>query len=93
MGKLEQGPLANENLEPQEMYIPPEVVKEVAKMDQDLVSEAKVIFQDNHELVKEAMFGMGSRKAKEVLENLERCREEVKNAVKKFRAEKERIYS
>ena len=65
---------------------------EVSEMDKSLISEAKVIFQNNHELVKEAMFGMGSRKAKEVLKNLAECREMTKNAVKNFQAVKEKIY-
>ena len=61
-------------------------------MDNNLVSGAKVIFENNHELVKEAMFGMGSRKANEVLKNLAESREDVKNIVKNFRAAKEKIY-
>ena len=85
---IEQGPSANEYSRPREVFIPPEV----SEMDQELVSEAKVIFQDNHELVKEAMFGMGSRKAKEVLENLAACREQTKKAVMDFRKAKEKTF-
>ncbi len=66
---------------------------EVLEMDKDLVGEARLIFENNHELVKEAMFGLGSRKAKEVLDNLAKCREQTKEAVRRFRVEKEKIYS
>lgn len=88
MGKLEQGP-TKEFMPPREAAIP----KEVLEMDGDLVGKARVIFQNNHELVKEAMFGMGDRKAKEVLQNLAECREQAKKAVQQFRKKKEEIYS
>ena len=78
-----------EMIRPLETRIPPEA----AEMDRNLVSEARVIFENNHELVKEAMFGLGSRKAKEVLDNLAKCQEQTKKAVRRFRAEKEKIYS
>ena len=71
-----------------ETKTPPEVLE----MDNSLVSEARIIFQNNHELVKEAMFGMGSRKAKEMLQSLSECREQTKNAVHNFRIAKEKIY-
>jgi hypothetical protein len=73
---------------PIETQVPPEVLE----MDKNLVGEARVIFKNNHELVKEAMFGMGSRKAKEVLDNLAKCRKDAVEALKIFRAKKERIY-
>lgn len=85
MGKLE---LVGESRPTIETNIPPEV----EKMDKDIIGNAKVIFQNNHELVKEAMFGMGSVKAKQVLDNLAHCRKDTAEAVKKFRAAKERIY-
>lgn len=87
MGSLEQMP-TGEMLRPVEAGMPPEAME----MDKNLVSEAKVIFADNHELVKEAMFGMGDRKAKEMLKDIAECRERTKDAVKKFRAAKEKIY-
>ena len=86
MGNLEMP--TGEMTQPVEVKMPPEVLE----MDKNLVSGAKVIFENNHELVKEAMFGMGSRKANEVLKNLAECREDVKNIVKNFRAAKEKIY-
>jgi hypothetical protein len=86
MGNLEMPTV--EMPQPLEVKMPSEVLD----MDKNLVGEAKVIFQNNHELVKEAMFGLGSRKAKEILTNLAECREQTKGAVKKFRAAKEKIY-
>jgi hypothetical protein len=88
MSNLEAGPTM-EHTPSREVAIPPEV----QEMEKDLVGDAKVIFENNHELVKEAMFGMGSRKAKEVLENLAECRDRTKNAVRQFRKKKEEIYS
>ena len=85
MGSLEQ---VGESRPTMETGIPPEV----REMDNNLIGEAKIIFQNNHELVKEAMFGMGNRKAKEVLENLAECRERVAKEIKNFRKEKEKIY-
>jgi len=87
MGNLEQGS-TSEILFPPDAKIPPEV----AKMDQNLVGEAKIIFENNHQLVKEAMFGMGSRKAKEVMEELAECRQRTKEIVRKFRENKKKIY-
>ena len=85
MGNIEQ---IGERRPKIETNVPPEA----EEMDKNLVSKAKVIFQDNHELVKEAMFGMGDRKAKEVLRNLAECREQTKDAVRKFRKEREKMY-
>ena len=85
MGNIEQ---IGERRPKIETNVPPEA----EEMDKNLVSKAKVIFQDNHELVKEAMFGMGDRKAKEVLRNLAECREQTKDAVRKFREEREKMY-
>lgn len=85
MGKLE---LVGESRPTIETNIPPEV----SKMDKDIIGNAKVIFQNNHELVKEAMFGMGSVKTKQVLDDLARCRKVTADEVKKFRAVKETIY-
>jgi hypothetical protein len=87
MGNLEQMP-TGEISPPMETKMPLEVLE----MDKNILSDAKLIFMDNHELVKEAMFGMGDRKAKEMLTNLAECRERTKDAVKKFRAAKEKIY-
>jgi len=87
MGSLEKMPMG-EMQRPMETKIPSEVLE----MDNSLISEAKIIFQNNHELVKEAMFGMGNRKAKEVLQNLAECREQTKDTVHNFRKEKEKIY-
>jgi hypothetical protein len=88
MGSLEKLP-TRETILPQEIAVP----NEVQEMDKSLISEAKVIFQDNHELVKEAMFGMGSRKAKEVMQQLSECRGIIKEVVMKARSEKKKIYS
>lgn len=86
MGNLEMPTV--ETSQPAEAEAPSEVLE----MEKNLISEAKVVFQNNHELVKEAMFGMGSRKAKEMLQNLSECREQTKNAVHNFRISKEKIY-
>jgi len=66
---------------------------EVLGMENNLVGQAKDAFGENHNLVVEAMTGMGPRKAKEILEDLSKCRVATKDAIKKFRMEKERIYS
>lgn len=87
MGNLEQIPMG-EIHHPMETEMPPEVLE----MNKNLVNKAEIIFKNNHELVKEAMFGLGDRKAKEVLKNLAECREQTKEAVRKFRTEKEKMY-
>jgi len=87
MGNLEQG-LTSEILFPPDVKMPPEV----AEMDKNLIREAKIIFENNHQLVKEAMFGMGSRKAKEVMEELAKCRQRTEEIVRKLRENKEKIY-
>jgi hypothetical protein len=86
MGNLEQ--FGENQPKKTELMVP----SEVKSMEKNLIGKARVIFQNNHELVKEAMFGMGSRKAKEIMEQLAECREEIKEEVKKFKAEKEKIY-
>jgi glutamate synthase domain-containing protein 3 len=83
MGSLEQMPTGDVS-----RSIEAQVSQEVLEMDKNLVSGAKVIFESNHELVKEAMFGMGSRKAKEVMEQLAGCREETKKIMIRFRKAK-----
>jgi glutamate synthase domain-containing protein 3 len=87
MGNLELSP-TGEMSRPEEGKIP----KEVLEMDKNLIRDAKLIFENNHELVKEAMFGMGSRKAKEVLENLSECRERTKKAIREYKKTKNRFY-
>lgn len=66
---------------------------EALEMETNLVSEAKDTFEENHRLVVEAMSGMGPRKAEEILAALSQCRLATKDVIKKFKMEKERIYS
>jgi hypothetical protein len=70
-----------------------EAPSEVLEMESNLISEAKDVFGKNHELVIEAMSGLGSRKANEILEELSKCRVYTKDVIKKFKKEKEKIYS
>ncbi|HLM83632.1 MAG TPA: hypothetical protein VK254_00250 [Candidatus Bathyarchaeia archaeon] len=65
---------------------------EVLEMDSKLIEEARDLYGYNHEQVKRSMDGLGSVKAKKVLEELSICRKHVMEAVKNFRATKEKIY-
>lgn len=87
MGNLEQ---FGEIKQKVETKMTPEM--EVERLNGDLIQGTQEIFANNHELVKEAMFGMGSRKAKEVLEDLSKCREATKKAVKNFQEVKEKCF-
>jgi hypothetical protein len=65
---------------------------EVLKMNQDIMSDAHKTFLESNRLAIEAMQGIGSRKMKEISDQLTECLEDAKEAVRKFTRAREECF-